>query len=344
MKKIIFAAMAITAILAASCSKNAETPAPGEANAEGAQVRITLSNELGTRAFFDDAAKAEAWESEITSLTVYAYDQQGNIIVKRKLSGTEITAKSARFSLPNSAAGTTCSFYAVANTDYGDVISTAAMDNLIETITIDEYNGTFAQTAQGRKRTDGFVMTGMASAQLGAAGSSTTIPLTLKRTVAKIAVRAKLSDDFTAKYNGGTVVIENATIAQVASLSNSFYKMSYCPDPRIYSHTQTTEAVAGEYRNMFYAYERISGTPNTTWSSLLLTGYFDADGDNSTTYDRSQVKYLVYLEGNGHGGMSRNSYFRIDATIKGLSGDGVNVDFVVADWETPVTQQTDLGV
>ncbi len=120
MKKILFAAAAMAAALFASCDNADETTDPviPEA-ANGARIAITLTgaDDADTRAFFDSSAKAETWESSLSTLSVFAFDNADNLIVRRDFTSSELAAKSATFSLPKSAAGTECSFYAVANYD-----------------------------------------------------------------------------------------------------------------------------------------------------------------------------------------------------------------------------------
>lgn len=334
--------MAMTAILA-SCSKNMENTTPGTDN--GQMVQITLTNEGNTRAFFDNTAAAETWENEITTLCAYVFDKNGNIVVKRTMTASEITAKSARFSLPNSAAGTQCSFYVVANADYGDVASSAALDSAIEAATLVEYNGTATETITARKRAAGFVMTGKTTQAIAAEGSATTVGVTLKRVVAKIAVQAQMSADFAANFNGGTVTITEAVISKANSVSYSFANAAGCHNNSgLYTHTQTTNASAGKMQNLFYIYENGEAASNADKVLLTLNGYFDADGNATTTNDRSDVSYKIYLDGAANGEIKRNGYYRVDATIKGLSGDGVIVNFTVENWQTPVTQTVDLGV
>ena len=344
MKKIFFAAMAMVAVFA-SCSKNTDqfTNVPQEGY--GPQVQITLGTENGTRAFFDDTAVAEPWEKEITALSIYVFDNTGGIVIKRTLTTGEIANKSARFSLPNSTAGTSCSFYVVANDDYGNVTAETTMRRRRELTFIDGYNGTFAETAQGRKRTAGFVMTGNNTATIAAAGSATTVHVTLKRTVAKIAVRSKMSDDFSSMFDNSTVVITSATIAEANTMSDSFYFPSENNYTAMfnYTHEQTSVASEGYSRNVFYTYEVPLGKQILGKTHIILKGYFDADGNPSTSIDRSDVEYKIVLNGVAGGEIKRNGYYRIDAVIKGLSGDAVTVNFTVADWETPVTQTVELG-
>ena len=63
----MMAAMAVT--LFASCNKEPETLNPATpGTVDGAQVTLTLAGaDEQTRAFFDNTAKAEAWESSLSS-------------------------------------------------------------------------------------------------------------------------------------------------------------------------------------------------------------------------------------------------------------------------------------
>ena len=83
----------------------------------GFAITLTGADEADTRAFFDTSAKAEAWESSLSSLSVFAFDNSGALIIRRDFTSSELASKSATFALPKSAAGTECSFYAVANYD-----------------------------------------------------------------------------------------------------------------------------------------------------------------------------------------------------------------------------------
>jgi hypothetical protein len=342
MRKIILFATAVAATALASCGKHTETTVPDTGDTGAPQVQITLGTDAGTRAFFDNAAAAESWESELKTLTVYAFDSSGKLLIRRSLSASELSAKSAGFSVPAAAAGTTCSFYVAANADYGDVSTASAMDALTESAAPGDYNGTFAQTAQAGKRTAGFVMTGKTTASLSAAGSSTDVSVTLRRTVAKIAVRAKMDASFSAVYGNGTVTITGMALSKASAASNSFYKTALASRSLLYAFTQTPQKNGSHFDGLFYAYE--NGTLAVgSRVTLTLSGYFDADGSASTTGDRADVEYRIELDGSGGGEIKRNGYYRVDASIKGLSGDAVSVSVSAAEWETPVTQAIDLG-
>ncbi len=347
MKKIILFAMMAVAATLASCDKNTDIDTNVIDNPDGPQVCLTLGGEdAATRAFFDNSATAETYENEIKTLAVYVFDVAGQFVVKRSLTTSEVSAKTVTFALPNSVAGTNCSFYTVANADYGNVVDVATMEARTESATLDEYNGTFAQTGQARKRTAGFVMTGVTTAKIAAAGSSTTVAVTLKRTVAKIALRVRMDSSFSATYGNGTVTINSVKLSKASASSNSFYKSgSYASRTSLYETTQTPLKNGSYYDGCFYSYENGAIAAGSR-VMLTLTGVFDSDGSASTTNDRMEVEYKIELTGAAGGEIKRNGYYRVDAAIKGPFGDGagaITVNITVANWETPVTQSITLG-
>ncbi len=131
MKNHIFAAVAMAAALFTACNKDHEPTVPAPTDAGGSTVCITLTDAADTRAFFDATASAEAWEKTFSSLSVFAFDDAGSLIIRRDFTSSELTAKSATFSLPKSAAGTSCSFYAVANFDASAAKTKAALTALV---------------------------------------------------------------------------------------------------------------------------------------------------------------------------------------------------------------------
>ena len=76
---------------------------------------------------------------------------------------------------------------------------------------------------------------------------------------------------------------------------------------------------------------------------LEINATYDSDGSTSTTDDRSEVTYSVELTGKAAGEILRNGYYRVAANITGLVGQDCAVSVTVADWETPVTQNVELG-
>lgn len=82
-----------------------------------------------------------------------------------------------------------------------------------------EYNGTFAEVSAKAKRSGGFVMTGHTTKAIAAQGTKTDVAVTLERTVAKIAVQASTTAEFSERYSG-KVRINSAVLSKAASRGN----------------------------------------------------------------------------------------------------------------------------
>lgn len=339
MKNLFLAATAALGLLV-SCNKDNEPIVPTPVDIDGSNVCITLADDASTRAFFDATASAEAWEKSLSSLSVFAFDNGGTLIVRRDFTASELAAKSATFSLPKSAAGTSCSFYAVANFDASSAKTQAALTALVENAAT-AYNGTFAEVSSKALRPGGFVMSGMKTQTVGAVNSTTNVGITLKRTVAKVALQTTVDASFAQKY-GGTLTINSVTLSKAASQSLVVAGATPSTGAMTFTHTQTPAAVSGKYNNLFYIYE--NGALAAGSRALLEIGAtYDLDGNAATTDDRSEVTYSVELAGKAAGEILRNGYYRIAANITGLVGQECAVSVTVADWETPITQTVELG-
>ena len=175
MKKILFAALAALALY--SCDKAETTtiiPEP-KLDADGAMIAMTFTDEPPTRAFFAETATAEAWEKSLSSLAVYVFSAQGDLITQRDFTASELSARSARFSLPHATAGTTCDFYAVANySSLSGVTTKSSLLAKLETAAAD-YNGTFTEVSTKAKRSGGFVMTAGVSKAIAEGGTTSVV-------------------------------------------------------------------------------------------------------------------------------------------------------------------------
>lgn len=341
MKKIFIAAFAAVSLIA--CNKDIDTAITPDNSSlsDGAVVTMTFIDETTTRAFFAEAATAEAWEKSISALSVYVFNAKGDLITDRTFTASELTAKSATFALPHATAGTTCDFYAVANMPSLSGIATkSALLAKLETAAAD-YNGTFAEVSTKAKRSGGFVMSAGISKAIGAEGSTTSVALSLKRTVAKIAVQTSIDPTFATKYSG-TLTVTNAKIIRAASQSPIIAPATPTPGAMNYTHTQTAAAASGKFNNLFYLFEN-GALAEASRVTLEITATYDADGNTSTTADRMEVVYTVPLTGKAGGAIARNGYYRVAANLTGLVGQDCQVAVSVADWETPVTQSVDLG-
>lgn len=242
--------------------------------------------------------------------------------------------------MPRSAAGTTCNFYAVANRTLPEIANEAAIKGILEEDPA-AYNGTFAEVTTKAKRTAGFVMSGMVSKAVGAINTTTEVPVTLKRTVAKIAVQTTLSADFSSRYSG-KVRINTTTISRAAG-STSLMTPAGASTATPFSHTQTANEVSSAFNNLFYIYENGNLSAG---SRVLLTmeGTYDRDGNFSTTGDQMPITYTCEISGtSNNGSILRNGYYRVAVSISGLMGQDVSTTVTVADWEAPLTQSINLG-
>lgn len=340
MKKHIFAAVAMAAALFTACNKDQEPIVPTPADNAGARICITLADDASTRAFFDTTATAEAWEKTFSSLSVFAFDDAGSLILRRDFTASELTAKSATFSLPKSAAGTSCSFYAVANIDASTAKTEAALTALVENAAT-SYNSTFAEVSSKALRPGGFVMSGMKTQTVGAVNSTTNVGISLKRTVAKVALQTTVDASFAQKYSG-TLTINSVKLSKAASQSLVVAGAAPSTGAMTFTHTQTPAAASGKYNSLFYIYENGALTAGNR-VLLEIVATYDMDGNAATTDDRSEVTYSVELAGKAAGEILRNGYYRISANITGLVGQECVVSVSVADWETPQTQTVTLG-
>ncbi len=340
MKNHLFAAVAVATALFTACNKDNEPVIPTTADADGSTVCITLTDDATTRAFFDATATAEAWEKSLSSLAVFAFDNSGQFLVRRDFTASELTAKSATFSLPKSAAGTSCSFYAVANCDVSAAKTKVALTALVESAAA-SYNGTFAEVSSKALRPGGFVMSGMKTQTVGAVNSTTNVGISLKRIVAKVALQTTVDASFAEKY-GGMLTINSVKLSKAASQSLVVAGSAPSPGAMTFTHTQTPAAASGKFNSLFYLYENGALTAGNR-VLLEIVATYDMDGNAATTDDRSEVTYSVELAGKAAGEILRNGCYRISANLAGLAGQECAVSVTVADWETPVMQNVDLG-
>ena len=275
----------------------------------------------------------------MSSLSIFVFDNADNFVIRRDLTSSELAAKSATFSLPKSLASTLCSFYAIANYDASSAKTRAALTALVEK-SAGDYNGTFADVSTKALRSGGFVMSGSTTKTVGAVNSTTNVGITLKRTVAKIALQTTIDPSFADKYSG-SLTVNSVKLSKAASQS-LVVAGTPTPGAMSYTHTQTPATASGKYNALFYCFENGSLTAGNR-VLLEINATYDLDGNASTTDDRSEVTYSVELTGKAAGEILRNGYYRIAANITGLVGQDCIVSVTVADWETPVTQNVDLG-
>lgn len=336
MKNLILAA-AVALGLLVSCNKESNEIYE---TSKGAVVTVSFTDdEPATRAFFGSTAAAETWEKTLNTVSMFVFDPSGGLLVKRSFSAAELSAKKATFALPDAVPGTVCEFYAVANLNVADVGDKTTLTALLERDAA-SYNGTFAEVSAKAKRTGGFVMSGSASKAVAAAGSSTDVAITLKRTVVKVAVQVTPSPQFGSLYQGA-VRIDGITLSNGA-MQTPVFKSSPNPGPFNFSATQQSHVASDKYQNLFYLYESPARNVGSRVKATIDATY-DMDGDFSTAAGQSSMTYEVELDGASGGEIRRNGYYRVNITINGLSGNDAKLTITPAEWESPVTQTVELG-
>ena len=58
----------------------------------------------------------------------------------------------------------------------------------------------------------------------------------------------------------------------------------------------------------------------------------------------AKVSGVATLAGAGNGQLARNGYYRVAIGLTGLTGQDVTASITVAPWETPVTQNINIGI
>ncbi len=341
MKKLFFAVAIAATTIFASCTKDATqiTDKYQEPTTAGSVVNISFSEEeQTTRAFFTSSTTAEDFEKEIKSATIFVFDQMGDVIIERNFSTAEMIAARSSFVLPGVETNDRCKFYVVANTTVTGIASESALLATMEESAL-QYNGTFAEVTTKSKRSGGFVMTGSTTQTI--ASSATNVSITLKRTVAKVAVQATLGAGFTSSYDG-TVRVNKVTLSRAAIGSRLFKQTTPATGAMAYAHEQLSNKSGNNYQNLFYIYE--NGILSSG-SRVMLTvdATYDRDGDLSTTTDQKPITYQVELDGKASGEIVRNGYYRVAATIVGVEGSDVTISISAANWETVATQNVTLG-
>lgn len=355
MKKLFFKVAAIAAMMGTvvACDKESVSPAPEtDGNGEGAGIELTLQNPSNeTRAF--GAGTTETWEKSISSAVLIVYNTSGTQILRRVLTSAEVTASTKtpiKFVLPGTEVDASCDFYVVINRTVPDAVTTkTALLAELES-DIDSYNGTYANVTTKAMRSEGFVMTGSATAKI--VSGTTAVAVTVKRVVAKVEVQCIMTDAFRSKYGNGCVQVNKITLSKgaeksylidqteskYATVSSTFTSAqdAYCDKAGVSATNQY------KYNNLFYINEKAAAEAGSR-VKLDIEAIYDADGDLSTTDDQLPISYETELTGVTGGKILRNGSYMVNAQLDGLTGQDVTLTITVANWEALVTQDVNLG-
>ena len=171
--------------------------------------------------------------------------------------------------------------------------------------------------------------------------STTNVGITLKRTVAKVALQTTIDPSFADKY-AGTLTINSVKLSKAASQSLVVAGNADARGHDLQPHADSRHGFGKIQQRCSTVFENGALTAGSR-VLLEINATYDSDGNTSTTDDRSEVTYSVELTGKAAGEILRNGYYRVAANITGLVGQDCAVSVTVADWETPVTQNVELG-
>ncbi len=335
MKHIFILALTLMVSIATSCTKDLEAPTPTQSNDPYVIISLEDSQMGETRSFFDDNLSGESWERAINNVSIlvcYEDDNGDMLYVLSELSSDEVTnMKSAKIALSGANEGDIILVLAAANMEFPadlddpDNINSNFNKTLCD---IDEYNGAFEVVSTSSKKPDNFEMKCTTLALLE--GDVTSVPLTLTRQVAKVAIQTSISDNFNnPDYYPGALRIDNIEVESYAS---------YYDDTPYYIGSQESYLSSNTYNNLYYLYH--SYTNNFT-----INATYDIDGDFTTTEDQSTITYPFNLVSSNNYPIEviANYYYRANITINGLNRQEIEVTFSVADWEDTDDQNVDIG-
>lgn len=339
MKKYLLfvAAMAATVALT-SCEKN-EAAREQSVDNPGSWpvVEMSFGTEVESRAFGSGAT--ESWEKQVNSATVLVFNASGGLVFRRELTAGEITTIATTpisIIVQGGAAGDNCDFAVVANRAVPMSVSSKTL--LLAELEADgsSYNGTFAEVTTKSKRTGGFAMSGLTTKAISS--GSTAVTIVLKRTVAKVEVVSRTTAAFTAKYGNATITIDKVTLSQSATNCHLIDQSKYGAG----GTNDVYEQSASSGKSLFYIFEKAAAAAGSR-VKLTLDAVYDADGSAGTSTDRVSLAYDVEMEGITNGQIKRNGAYLVNVNIDGLLGSDVTATVTVADWETLVTQNINVG-
>lgn len=382
MKGSICAVLAATAV-AVSCKKQ-ETVNPSLVTST---VEVMLGSPA-TKAFGNGETLDH--EKTLNNVTMFVYktngttDETEKCVLYHRFTDFELKQGKAVFTIDNVEEATSYDFYAVAN------CTSTNLENkdLKRTQLLAEFEGVdgkgessygllttynhqnddpntdgFLALLTSAKRSGGFIMSGKATEKTPLKGTNvpTRVKVELRRTVAKVEIKATRTAAFDEKYpKQSTFKITKAELKHLGRSSTLIASDNPTVTERasvLWQNTHEEPAQPySEFQNLFYIYENgVAGgtTAVDLKPELVLTAVFDYDGDGKTTNDISNFTYTIKLSGEAgavtdqtdkdFGRIIRNGSYVIDVKINGLTETEVVAEIKVMDWEGPKFQTVNIG-
>lgn len=343
MKKQFFAAATAVALLC-SCSKEHENPAP-QTETEGTEVSVTFDRgKLQTRAFFDDTVTPEAWENAVNNLIIYTFDSGGNWAATYEATKEEIAAGKLSFVIPSRLSTKQVTFYAIANSYLFSNPTRSYMDDALDSYT-SLYNGKQdGNYTSARKYAEGFTMSAVHTTVMPLYGVPENIHFDLKRTVAKIAIRVKLSPKFIQRYPGHSFILKLCGVSNVASQGHI---MESEPEKAVYmsggSYYSTDTTLSLDSTVDFLLYAGASGKlaedlTATQRPYILLNGTLVAPNGG-----RRDVLIAAPFNTENGSEVRRNAYYRFELGVTGIYGTDFTSTLESQDWSTSTINNKNIG-
>ena len=316
MKKLFF--VLVFTVMLLSCTEETITDdlSPKE-EIEGIRITLSLKEEAFSpfQASFDSYTSCLPYEKEINSLTVCVYNPGNDTFFKRAFTSSEITFRWFYFPLPAAAAGDECEFYVIAN-------STVTATNREELLAMKEpdiavYNGSFEAVTSGSCREGGFVMLGSTTQIISPENTVTPVIITLRRTVAKIVVDVRFSEEFKAECSGISFINGRVGMGNANLTSRIFPRDTKLHEGELYLNQQA-KAEGEQFQTMFYAFEDDEKAEEYRQIYLLIRLSCSYTPKGSGQSVSCSGLYNVHVEGSGAGVIQRNACYHVQVIITGL--------------------------
>lgn len=324
---------------------NEDKSAPVPEGKEGTPVSLSFVNtdSPDTRAFGNNTATTA--EKKVVSAKIFIF-KAGVKIFEKLLTSTEINnvgSNPITFTVPGMTASTAYTYYMIIND--GDVmaVSQSALSSLTMS-DIASYNGVWSavnDAAATPNRSGGFVMQGTTNSTTTADITQTqNVSVTVKRITAKMDITSTVDNTIfgTGNKYTGTISVDSTIISRTQASTPLIpgTPTTTAGTLTLAKQVSNPATVNSIYQNRFYLFENgaiILG------SRVLLTLYATYTNDGVST----PVIYTTELSTDATGAIVRNGSYAVNLSIKGLTGASLSVSITLSDWETIITQTSNLG-
>lgn len=374
-----FALLFFGAQLFSSCQKQ-DTIDPVEDQKGHFKIVFTNSS-AQTLAFWEEdptkLAEGEDCERELDNVSIFVYKSGSDACTyRRDFSTVELEKNTAIFSLPEASYehNATYDFYAIANFRYGTSSTMPSRADLLAAVQSDlplymgltssgaasdsvmNFSSIYPSVSGGAValRNDptlgkGFVMSSaMISAPVPAdENTPRKVELPISRLVNKTEVRAVTSDAFKLNYiekYGSTLTIDTIKLLNVPTSSYLVASSSAAATGK--ANFRTVCQIpgvdnTGQSCAVFYGFE--NGVSPLLSPEIRVCATYDFDGDPLTTDDISKIVYRKKLTMSGAGSMMRNTFYRVDVKINGLTSQQIITTITIAPWKITAVENIDFG-